>query len=86
MDAQIKISWRKLWSTRLSAKCEYRVITGWVLGKCLFKDFAAKVDNDYIKEQKWHFKGRKTDEEDKYGGVFKFFIGPDQRRFLRGYW
>ena len=63
------------------SECEHRLITGWVLGDHLFKDFAAKVDNDYIKEQKWHFKGRKTDEEDKYGGVFKFFIGPDQRRF-----
>jgi len=63
------------------SECEYRVITGWVLGKCLFKDFAAKVDNDYIKEQKWRFKCRISPQLGEYGGVFKFFIGPDQRRF-----
>ena len=65
------------------SECEHRRITGWVSGLDwnLFKDFAAKLDTDYINEQKWHFKGKLEDGEDTYGGVFKFFIGPDQRRF-----
>ena len=63
------------------SECEHRMITGWFLGDNFFKDFAAKVENVYIKEQKWHFKNRMADEEGKNRGVFKFFIGPDQRRF-----
>jgi len=60
------------------SECEYRKI---IWGKKVFlvKDFAAMVDNDYIKEQKWHFYAE--EEENKYRGVFKFFIGPDQHRF-----
>jgi len=61
------------------SECEHRLITGWLdTDRYLFKDFAAKVDNDYIKEQKWHFKNKFGP---RYGGVFKFFIGPDQRQF-----
>ena len=69
------------------SECEHRWITGWVLDDgslrmTNFKDFAADVDNVYIKEQKWHFKWHfTTDEEGECGGVFKFFIAPDQRRF-----
>ena len=69
------------------SECEHRWITDdWFeTTKYLFKDFAANccqlsVDNEYIKEQKWHFYSER--EENKYRGVKKFFIGPDQRRFF----
>jgi len=74
------------------SECGHRWITGRVpgIGYHLFKDFAAKVEIDYIKEQKWHFKNRvfgtyefesKIPYMPRYAGAFKFFMGPDQHRF-----